>query len=294
MGVLLVVLSLGLASIQVALGLYYLIQEQMASIRRIRLGQREQLLYAVSPIVVAWLVAEWLAINDIGSFANLLGLLGALALPVISGLIPILLLLATRRKGEFVPAILVEWLGHPITVALLIFFFIGSIFLHSLLLWDSGPSRLFALVGGVLILAATLTLLRRGALTPRTVLGLHVDESFDGGGGIYTVQSGQPYPVTLGLDYRNRVPALVANDGNVPTLASLRQLRCVMAMGQICELKVWGRRTTVERQIISLVGSLVVSTGSRSKTYDLETTGGQVVVPVAGEECEVKLELFEN
>jgi hypothetical protein len=52
------------------------------------------------PVVAAFLLAKCLLLTSSGSFAGLLSLIGAIVVPLLGGIFPVLLLVASRRKGE--------------------------------------------------------------------------------------------------------------------------------------------------------------------------------------------------
>ncbi|MEZ4680336.1 MAG: hypothetical protein R2932_39565 [Caldilineaceae bacterium] len=91
LGTLLVTLSLGLTAIQVALA-QYSVEERLprrgsASFVG-RLHEWPRFALAVSPMLLILLLAEWLAMSGTSSFASLLGILGALLLPLLIGILP--------------------------------------------------------------------------------------------------------------------------------------------------------------------------------------------------------------
>lgn len=291
MGSVLVVLGLGLASIQVSLGLYYLVQERLGPVTAGGRSPRVRLLIASSPIVGVFLLAEYLAINNIGTFANLLGILGALALPVIAGVIPLMALVAARRKGDFTPARVYRWLGNPALVALVYIFFVGSIFVHGLLIWDTWAPRLAALAGGSLILAATLLMLRRGVLAPRLVVGLHDDQSLHGRPTFHITCNGEPFVAALELDYTDGAQTVQASSGPLRAFDRLRAVRVPLAPGPWQELKVWARRTTPELFTVSMAGKVALSGSGAPASYDLETAGGQVLLTQQEGQHELRIDM---
>jgi amino acid permease len=278
MGSVLVVLGLGLASIQVALALYYQVQEWLGPVGAGGRSPRVRFLLASSPILAVFLLAEWLAINNIGTFANLLGILGALTLPVIAGVIPLMLLVATRRKGDFTPVQIYRWLGNPLVVSVIFIFFVGSIFVHGLLIWDTWLLRLGAMVVGALILAATLLMLRRGILAPRLVVGLHDNQSLHGSPAFHVTCAGEPHVAPLELIYIDGVQTVEANTGPLHAFDRLRSVRVPLSAGPWRELKVWARRTTPELFTVSIAGKVALSGSGAPASYHLETAGGQVLL----------------
>src|SRR5207253_3023895 len=129
----------GLATIQVSLAQYYSVEEHLPArgsaswVGKLREPQRLGL--AISTMALVLALAIWLLNSGIGSFAGLLGTVNVLALPLLTGIIPLLLLIATRRMGDFVPGIRARWLGHPLLFWLLMLFFVASILMHGLYIW---------------------------------------------------------------------------------------------------------------------------------------------------------------
>ncbi len=247
-GTLLVILSMGLTTIQVALGQYYLIEERLP-----RPGSRSwvgqlpdwvRFAIGASPLLAILLIAEWLAISGTGSFAALLGILGALALPLIIGIIPLLLLLVTRRQGDFVPQIAPRWLGHWLLVALLYAFFVGMILVHGLYIWQGWGLRLFALGGGLLIMAITIRRWRQGFDVGRTVIELCHDERLHGESHLRVVSNGQPCAVDVVLHLPQ---ALALTETTYQPLAEFSRLRSIalrLPPAAIGGVKVWVHHLT--------------------------------------------------
>jgi hypothetical protein len=91
-GMVYVILSMGMGSIHVALCVVNQMREW-----------RSGFLVGALPVVLIFALAEWL-LTAHTSFAAPLGVVGVLSLSVLGGVLPVLLLLASRRKGEYVPA----------------------------------------------------------------------------------------------------------------------------------------------------------------------------------------------
>ena len=136
-GVLFVVLGMGMGSIHAALAVMYQVREWLP----VRRGA------TLIPVVLIFGLGEWLIAADV-SFADPIGVLGVLAYSVLGGMLPALLLLASRRKGEYVPAIVVRLVGHPLVLASLYVLFAASFVLHGLVIWEDPLQRLAALSVG--------------------------------------------------------------------------------------------------------------------------------------------------
>jgi hypothetical protein len=144
-----------------------------------------------SPVAVAFLLAEWLLLTGSGSFTGLLSLIGVLIVPLLSGIFPVLLLVASRRKGERVPEAVYRFLGNPLLLAVIYVLYLASIFLHGLVIWSDPLQRAIALLVGVMVVGMTLAM--RGVLARRLVVELRQDED---GRALYSVTrtDGPPLP----------------------------------------------------------------------------------------------------
>jgi hypothetical protein len=284
-----VVLSLGMASIHLSLGLLFQMEERLpAPAQGRRLGH---LLLSISPVVAAFLVAEWLSITGQGSFAGLIGFVGALALPLLGGVFPVLLLAATRRKGDFVPGLVLRLLGNPIVLVGIYLFFIGCIFVYGLFIFQSVVERAVTLLVGAVTLAVTLVMLRRGALARRLVVELREDQTAGGTSLISLTANGQPATAQVRLVDAGGPPQARAASGQVPISGELRSASIQMPATGAKELKAWTHRITPEWRSEPLPAHLSVRCGGEAKELDLGPPDGQAVLPVPGEACELEITL---
>ncbi|HEX7587819.1 MAG TPA: hypothetical protein VF478_05845, partial [Anaerolineae bacterium] len=246
LGSLLVILSLGLASIQVSLGLYYVVAERLPEPRSpsSALDVRLRFLFTIAPVIVAFLLAELLALTGIGSFAGLLGTVGAILLPLLGGIFPVLLLAATRRKGDFVPGVAFRFLGHPLALVAIFLFFWGSILVHGLVIWQDPLLRVFALAAGIVVLGMTIIMLRRGALDPRVVIELRQDRRLGMRDEFNVTATGRPLSVDVRLEYAEGEQRSNAFTGIVPSFAKLRTIGFELPASRVRHLKVWAHQLT--------------------------------------------------
>src|SRR5438477_6739238 len=69
-------------------------------------------LVATSPVVVAFLMTEWAVMTGTASFTAVLAFIGVNVVALLAGIFPVLLLIASRRKGEYVPRPVYRLLGN--------------------------------------------------------------------------------------------------------------------------------------------------------------------------------------
>ena len=125
LGAIFVVLSIGLGLIQFSLALFNLARERIAPTSG--RGGRAAVRAGADPVIAVVLVAEWMVVTGSASFAGILGFLGVMVHSLMSGIFPVLLLVASRRKGEVVPGVSYRALGHPIVVGGIYLLFLASL-----------------------------------------------------------------------------------------------------------------------------------------------------------------------
>ena len=257
--------------------------------RRLSSSKYGAFVLGVSPVAAAFLLAEGLLLTGSGSFTGLLGLSGVLVVPLLGGIFPVLLLVASRRKGERVPEAVHRFLSNPVLLGSIYVLFLASIFLHGLVIWSDPLQRGLALLVGVMVLGITLAM--RGALARRLVIELREDE---GEQVLFSVTAaGRPTTSDVRLRYPNGEQRHKAASGEVPAFSSLRQATFRPEASAATQLKVWAHKVTPEGDSEGIAGSLRVRQGEKTKEFDLKVSKGQVVLPVAPGTCQVDITLAE-
>lgn len=295
-GSLFVVLGLGMASIHISLGLGFTLKEWLMSERIRNFARREplQTILTVSPVVGVFLVAEWMLITGTGSFSELFGLVGVVALSLFAGIYPMLLLLAGRRKGELIPkAGVYRFLANPFLIGGIYMFFLSAIFFHGFVLWEDPGQRAGAILIGTAITIATGVMLRHKAFAPRVVVGLRGMPISTNGirigaqdlRGIEQAEfsvayAGKPHSAQVRMVYPDGVKSSEASGGEVPDLSRLGSMEFRLPASQAGVLKVWAYRVHESGDSESLPLTVEIHSGPEMEEFDLHDTGGQVVVPL--------------
>ncbi|MEZ4734613.1 MAG: hypothetical protein R3E79_46575 [Caldilineaceae bacterium] len=293
LGSLLVILSLGLATIQVSLAQYYSVEEWLPApgsatwIGKLRPLQRFWL--SASPMAFVLALALWLLSSGVGSFAGLLGTVNVLALPLLTGIIPLLLLVATRRMGDFAPGSTLRWLGHPLLVGLLVLFFVATILIHGLYIWDAWPLRLLGIGGGLVILAVSWQSWRQGMRRGRAVIELCHDERLQGQSHCAIVAHGRPLPATVTLHYGNRQEEGYAATVSIATFPALQSVTLALPAIPAASVKLWVHRLPVEGGSHGLPAQVKLWSSQQQPDFQGVTENGQILVPWQG--CAGRIEI---
>jgi hypothetical protein len=223
----------------------------------------------------------------------LLGLLGVLVDSLMGGIFPVLLLAASRRKGELVPKVVYRFLGHPALIIGVYSLYLFNLLFHGLVIWQDLVQRIVGVFVGLLMLGVTLHLMRKGGFAPRLVVELREDQRRDGRSLFAVTAGGQPATAEVRLDYKDGEQRVQMATGELFAFASLRRAVFQLPDTGASELKVWVHRITPEGDSEGLPARVAVHRGDTQGTVELGLSGGQVVSPLTGEACRLEIALSE-
>jgi len=260
-------------------------------VRHALLGERGRFLLSAAPVAAVFLLTEWLLLAGMESFAEPLSFLGVIVISMLGGTFPVLLLVASRRKGEVAPGVVYRFLGHPLLATIVYLLFLTGMLLHGLVIWENLVQRAAALAAGLLMLGATIVMARRGAFATRVVVELREDQQRTT---FAVTAGGRPATAEVRLGYVDGERRVQAAAGEVAPLSSLRTIAFQLAVPQAKELKVWAHRVTPEGDSEGLSALLRVhcggdKVGGAHKEFDLKLLGGQVVLPLTGQTCRLEI-----
>jgi hypothetical protein len=254
-------------------------------------SERGRFVLAASPVILIFVLAEWLLLTGAASFAGVLGLGGVVVNSLTAGIFPALLLAASRRKGEYVPAVVYRFLGHPSFTIGICGLSLVNLIVHGLVIYRDPWSRLSALGFGLAVLALTAMMLRRRAFGRRSVVELREDLR-DGAASVLAVTSaGRPLSAEVRLGHAAGEDRVEAATVPLPALATLRSAALRLPPGAAQDLKVWAHRVTPDGTSEALPALLEVQCGTEARRFDLQLSGGQVVLPLGAGECSVRITL---
>jgi hypothetical protein len=148
---------------------------RLTRMKELAQGEYGRFWLALSPLILLFLLTEWLLVKRLESFSQVVGFVGVVAVPVVAGVFPVLLLFASRRKGEHVPGFVLRFLAHPVVVGAIYLVSVGMLFLHGLLIWQNSFQRAIALLVGIVVLGTTALMARQGAFARRLVIEIRHD-----------------------------------------------------------------------------------------------------------------------
>jgi hypothetical protein len=241
---------------------------------------RARFLLAASPIVIAWVATEWLQFGGRDSFVAVLSVIGVLTSSVFSGFIPVMLLVAARRKGEVVPGVYWPFIGHPLVVGGIYALYLGVLILHGVWAWEDPVERLAALATAVFVIVASVQIVRRGSFTPRMVVELRDDRRDGHQAGFSITAVGRPAQAAVVLAYPGQTEEQRGHRGAVSSFDDLRKATFAWDATEVRELKVWVHRVSPGGESEGLPAEILVESAEGGGPLDRKLAGGQVVLPL--------------
>lgn len=305
LGSIIVVLLPGLASIRAADVLFNLVRERLPGLRQAQPPTQSQaqgkvwseqgrLLLCSSPIIVAFLIAAGMLLTGSGSFARIVSISGVMAVSLFAGVLPVLMLLASRRKGDFASSGVRSWVGHPLVMGTVLVFFVGIILLHGLVIWQTPLERgmALALVLGIGLL--TVQMGWRGAFTRRMVVELRQDQRA-GSQSFFTLTAvGQPLVGAVDFTYPHHSRHCAATTGAITNFAQLQSVTFYLPTTTARELKVWVHRVTPAGNSESLPAHIQVIEAQAPHRVARQAQDGQAVLPIQAQCYQVQISLSTN
>jgi hypothetical protein len=186
-----------------------------------------------------------------------------------------LLVIAARRRGEYVPGSVIGVIGHPLTAAVVSAVFLGAIVLHATVIWTD--PILQALAGGVALLTAGLMVwILRGPAFRRAISieirdaerGATVEPAYS------VVVAGRPGLADVHLENAGGDSQATATGGAL-RVAGLKAATFTLASPGADDLRVWAHRVTSDGDSLPISGNVEVD-GSTDRALALEHGAAKV------------------
>ncbi len=175
LGTIFVLLAMGMGAVHFSLGIFNMAREGVSGgslslpfLKRLRFagGQRLPTVLALIPILLIFAYVEWTFFAGQQSFIKPLELVGVLLTPLLAGLLPVLILISSRRRGRAIGAArLPRMLTNPLLLGVVAILSFAGMVAHGLVIWDDPYKQAAALFGALMLLLFSFDALRRGAFT---------------------------------------------------------------------------------------------------------------------------------
>lgn len=250
LGAVYVALAMGLGSVHVALGLFNQMgeflprsEDRASRLSLLTMGTGRTVARFL-PLAVLFVVLEWLILTGRESFTAVIGYLGVLIVPILAGVVPMLMLAASRRRGAYVPGVVLRAIGHPAVIVAVATTYLVLVLVHGLLIWDGLIERVAAVVASALTLIVALLAIKRGSLQRRAILEIRADERFHGHVACSLTVAGDAVPIDLAVERSTPERAASADPGERGDAGRLQSLRAITVSvpDGLPPLEIWAHR----------------------------------------------------
>lgn len=204
-----------------------------------------------------------------------------------------LMLAASRRKGDYVPKLSLGILGNPFVLTIVYLIYLGSIFAYGLFIWDNPIERFMAIGVGMVLLLVTYLVIRQGALASRAVIELMVDVSDNNERATLTmIDEGKPLSCTLQLVYANAEKSMSGSQVEIPSYKEVKNICVELSSLSSREVKVWIHRVTQEGNSEPISASLNFKSDSGDEIVQLDVKTGQMIRPLSPKTKRLEINLY--
>jgi amino acid permease len=232
--------------------------------------RRGRLTAGFAPTVLLAVALEIAVLAGRDNFADVVAFTGALTAPLLTVIVPLLMVLAARRRAEYVPGAIIRLAGNPVTVWVGIVLFTLAVAAHAWI-WDNSIERVTALGTAALMVALVAWSLRGGILRRRAVVEVRADE-----------RAGRTLVSVTGAG------SAIVRDGVLGDL-EVRAAEANLPAGHWHELRLWLHRVTTDGRSIEIDGSASIESARGQEDVGVPALGGPVVVDVDGSPLTVRI-----
>jgi amino acid permease len=294
-GTIYLLLTVGLGSTYVAFGIYNQMGELTHAVPSLRSalhrgGHLAEYLVRGAPLAVLLAVVVVLLTSGSISFTDPLAIIGALTLPLLGGVFPMLIVVAARRRGERVPALVLGPLGWPIVALVVGALFLAGVVVFGLWIWEGPLERAAAIGIGVAMVVLTVVSARRGAFKPRTVVEYRVESGPPELGVVSVVSVGKTIPAAIRAADFTGERALSGPVALVASPTGLRSLRVDLPSTVAPDLTLWLHRVTPDGTSTATAGAIDVAVGAEPAVRFVGTVD-ELVVPAGDQPTTLTLSM---
>jgi amino acid permease len=246
------------------------------------------------PLVLVLLLTEWLLFSGNGSFTQPLSFLGVIIVSLLGGIFPILLLAASRQKGDISPdyTLHIPYLSLFSTIIYLLF--LASIFIHGLFIWGKSIQGAVACIVGFSIVGLTIFLKTHGAFSPRLLLVLRRERGDRDKIHFSISIAGKPMRSSIQLRYQGFDQSMESSAGEISDISGLQSVIFQIPNNPAWDLKVWAYQVGNEGHVDSLSAGIELQIDERKEQYDLSLSAGQALATLRGNMSSIALILNQT
>ena len=283
LGSIYVVVAMGVGAIYLSLSLAHLIEERLPArdgagrgwLARVAAAEDRRFVLRALPVFVVLPVVEWMLLTGRASFSDPISILGALAIPLLAGAFPILLLAAARRRGEYLPAAIIGPLGWPVVIVGLFALFLVGPIVQGVAVFTEPLTRIASVLVAAVMVVVALVAVRGGSFRSRAVVELRREAHAADRGLFRIVAAGRAATVPVRLVLAGETRDLVGSSGELARFGDLRSATFDLSDVPTDDVEVWVHEVTGQGASLPIRATVVAEGSDPATTFD--TTDGRYV-----------------
>jgi amino acid permease len=288
LGSIFAVLAMGMASIHMSLGLSKQTREWLPGARD-EAHRHRDFWVGILPVATIFLIVEGLLFSDRASFTSAVGIVSTITVPVLAGVFPMAMIVASRRKGDCALGPVWRLVGNPVVAAATSMFFFAALVLHGTVIWEGTLERGAALVVSAATGVAMVIAIRQGAFQSRTVVELRVGSDPVDPPVVDVVAHGRAVFADVRFTFFESDSRSLFSKNEMAGSGSLRSALIELPPAPVQELKVWAHRLTPEGESERLPATVVLRDQASTQEFDLKASAGQLIVPIMCESHQLEI-----
>ena len=200
-----------------------------------------------------------------------------------------LLLVASRRKGELVPGFIYRFLGNRGVVIIIFLLYLFILLFHGFVIWQSPAAKATGILVGLLVIGLTLNMLRKGAFGSRMVVELRDDQREGSQSLLAVIDGGEVAAVDLDLTFVDSRHEVGESNSALTEFSKLSSLSLQLPHSKTRELKVWVHQLTAEGDAGELPALAVVTSDQGQHELELTAAEDQAILPLDVEPGQLKI-----
>jgi hypothetical protein len=233
-----------------------------------------------------FVIVEALVAAGRATFTDPLAIIGTLSVPLLGGIFPMLLLAASRHRGDRDPDSWVRVLRGPVSMTCVALVFFVGLLVQGFVIWQEPLHRIAAALVALLIALLTMRAIRRGSFRPRAVIEVRRDPSGRGGFSVHV--DGRPETAEVRVVENGTERSTSGAEGEIE-FVRLRRLVFGLPSSAARELRVWVHGVTAEGDSQAIPSTVEVVSGDVERR--IEAPQGKVITPVDGGPFELRIVL---
>ena len=251
-------------------------------------------LVSISPLILIALLALWSIYVQSIKLGDVFGFIGISLASIIIGVIPVLLLISSRNKGDRELHIGLQPLGNPIILAVIYLFSWSIPFIHGVFIWENLFQRAAAIFISAYVIFISLRMLKTGVFSSRAAIDLCLDSRKMARNSLQIFVSGEKLTTLLNVRTDTGTTQIAAEDLHGLQISHVQTLTVAALHIHAHELSIAARQINPDGDVEELSGVIELTIGSQVTKIEMSQAIERYICPCPKEAFQVVFKLKQE